>query len=216
MRIITTKFIGGKAEVSEQKGSFTAGGRQPDLNVINLYPQVKFQEVLGFGGAFTEAAGYVYSKVSDELKEEILESYFGKDGLGYTIGRATIDSCDFSLGNFSAVTDPNDTELKTFSLARDEQYSLPLIYAAQKKSDEKISIMLSPWSPPAFMKSNGEKNNGGFLLPEYRELWAEYICKYIKEYKARGVDVFCLSVQNEPDAKQTWDSCTYTKEQERE
>jgi glucosylceramidase len=130
--------------------------------------------------------------------------------------RSHIDSSDFSLGVYSAMTDPEDTMMNSFTLQRDEQYILPLIIAAQDKSGEPLDLMLSPWSPPAFMKTNGEKLHGGKLKPEYRQFWAEYICRYIKEYETRGLQVNRVTIQNEPAAVQSWDSCLYTAEEEKE
>lgn len=182
--------------------------------VINLYPEVSFQEIMGFGGAFTEAFGYTMSCLGEEKQREILEAYFGEEGLGYTVCRLHLDSCDFALSNYSAVTDPQDRELKTFSLDRDGQYILPYLKKAQEMSPRHIQYLMSPWSPPAFMKSNGQKNGGGKLLPEYRTLWGKYMAKYVAAYREMGFDVTMLSVQNEANATQTWDSCVYTGEEE--
>lgn len=184
-----------------------------ELQIINLYPEVTFQVFKGFGGAFTESAGYVFSRLPDTSQEELLHAYFGKDSLGYTLGRASVDSCDFSLESYSAVTDPEDRALATFTLARDERYVLPLIRRAQAL-EPSLSIMLSPWSPPAYMKTNGQKNGGGKLLPSYRDMWANYLCRYVSEYRKRSIPVFALSVQNEPNAVQKWDSCIYSPEEE--
>ncbi|MEI7527244.1 MAG: glycoside hydrolase family 30 beta sandwich domain-containing protein, partial [Mariniphaga sp.] len=112
--------------------------------------------------------------------------------------------------------DPKDHELKSFSLDRDETYILPMIKKAQEISKNQIKLMLTPWSPPAFMKTNGQKNGGGQLKSEYRSLWAKYICRYIKEYRKRGVEVVAISVQNEPKATQTWDSCVFSAAEEGE
>ena len=114
------------------------------------------------------------------------------------------------------MTDPQDKEFKTFSLARDEKYILPYIRLAEQYAGHKIGVMLTPWSPPAFMKTNNDRNHGGKLLPEYADAWANYICRYIREYENRGITVEFLTVQNEPHATQTWDSCRYTHEEERE
>ena len=189
------------------------GGQETEI--LNVYPNETFQTFLGFGGAFTESAGCVLSRMPAAVQGEMLDAYFGPGGLGYTLGRAPIDGCDFSLGGYSAVTDPADEKLDSFTLRRDEQYILPLCRAAQMR-EPGLRWMLSPWSPPAFMKSNGERDRGGKLLPEYRARWAEYLCRYVEEYRARGLAVFALSVQNEPNAVQPWDSCVYTAEEERD
>ena len=107
-------------------------------------------------------------------------------------------------------------ELKTFSFSRTEKYILPMLADAENAAGKKLKLMLSPWSPPAFMKTNGERKHGGSLKPEYREFWADYICRYILEFRKRGYEVQRISLQNEPKAVQPWDSCIYTAREEKE
>jgi glucosylceramidase len=216
MKLITTSYENNQKEIVIKEYVAVKEEKGIENNVVNLYPDIEYQTLLGFGGAITEAAGYAFSKLSKENQEKVLEAYFGEEGNGYHMIRSHIDSCDFSLGVYSAMTDSEDLEMKSFTLERDEQYILPLITAAQKVSGEPFDLMLSPWSPPEFMKTNGEKINGGKLKPEYRTFWAEYICRYIKEYEKRGLKVNRLTIQNEPAAVQSWDSCIYTAEEEKE
>ncbi|MNI05927.1 Glucuronoxylanase XynC precursor [compost metagenome] len=188
-------------------------GQKADLE---LNPEQSFQTVIGFGGAFTEAAAYTLSRMSNEKREEIIERYFHPtDGLGYTLGRVHIHSCDFALGNYTYVED-NDTELKSFDISHDYKWVLPLIQDAAKVKGSSFTMLASPWSPPAWMKTNGEMNHGGKLKPEFREAWANYYTKFIRAYEAAGVPIWGISVQNEPAAKQIWDSCEYTAEEERD
>lgn len=216
MRIMltSTAFNRGKIKKTLQTAAFE-DDPGVENHAVNLYPQVKYQEIMGFGGAITEAAGYVFSRMNEEKQQEILDACFGYEGNQYTMARVSIDSCDFALGNYSAVSDAKDETLATFTLKRDEQYVLPLLGRAQETAKTNLTLMLSPWSPPAFMKSNGQKNGGGYLLPQYYERWANYICRYIQDYKARGYNVAMITVQNEPKAVQTWDSCVYTAEEEK-
>ncbi len=186
------------------------------MNLVNVFPEYKRQQMKGFGGAFTEASGYCYDKLSEESKKEFLKAYFSEEGLNYNIGRTHINSCDFGLGNYAAVDQLEDGTLTEFDLTRANQYVLPLINDAYKLRGEKMEILLSPWSPPAYMKTNGEMNNGGKLKPEYRKEWASYVARYIKELKALGLNIQYLTVQNEPEAVQTWDSCTYSAQEEME
>lgn len=216
MKIITTTYEAKQVKTTTGYCDFRDEDISVEGEVINLYPDVTFQEIIGFGGAFTESFGYTMSQLSHDVQEEIMEAYFGENGLGYTMCRLHLDSCDFSLSNYSAVTDPDDTELKTFSLERDQKYILPYIKRAQELSAQKIHYMMSPWSPPAFMKSNGMKNCGGRLLPQYYDLWGRYMAKYVAEYRKMGIDIIQLTVQNEANATQTWDSCVYTAEEERD
>lgn len=214
-KIYTTTCKDGVAETSEQCIPFQADPGVEN-NVVNLYPDVLYQVWDGFGGAITEASGYVYSQMDDGCKTELVNAYFGADSNNYRTVRVPIDSCDFSLESYSAMNDPADTELQSFSLSRAEQYVIPLLEAAQRAAGMPLEIMLSPWSPPAFMKTNGKKTGGGSLKKEYRDFWASYICRYILEYQKRGFSVKYLTIQNEPKAAQKWDSCEYTAQEEKE
>jgi len=187
-------------------------GREKEL--INIYPDIEYQTIEGFGGAFTEAASTTLDKLSPENREKVLKLYFDKDeGIGYNYGRVHINSCDFSLENYTCVEENDDT-LETFNIMRDKKSIIPMIKDAMKYNE--IDMFASPWSPPAYMKTNGEMNRGGKLKDEYRELWAEYFVKFIECYKKEGINISTVSVQNEPKAVQTWDSCVYTPEEERD
>jgi glucosylceramidase len=215
MKVIQTRYKNKKKTTDEHLTHFGPDLSNQETDIINLYPSEGFQKLIGFGGAFTESAGFVLSKVSKETQNKLIEDYFGKEGLGYTLGRCPVDSCDFSLGNYSAISEGKPDDLSGFSLARDAMYIFPMLEKATAVVAS-MKLILSPWSPPAYMKSNGEKNNGGELLPEFRSTWAKYLCAYIMAYKNKGYNVYALSVQNEPNAVQRWDSCLYTPIQERD
>ncbi len=189
---------------------------QAENQVVNLYPEVRFEVLEGFGGAITDSAAYVYSLMSDEQKKELITTYFSPDRMNYRMVRIHMDSCDFSTEMYEAMGDKQDTELSTFSFERTEKYIMPMLRDAQEAAGTPLELMLSPWSPPAFMKTNGSRVQGGSIKPEFRKMWADYICRYIKEFKDRGYKVKRISLQNEPKAVQTWDSCIYTSKQEKE
>ena len=182
--------------------------------VINLYPQVRDQRWDGVGGAITDAAGSVFSMLNEGQKNELLSFYFAPDQMNYQNVRIPLDSCDFSTQIYEAVPKKDET-LSSFSFEGTMQYILPLLEEAQKRAKGKLKLMLSPWSPPAWMKTNGSRLKGGSLKPEYYGLWAKYLCRYIREFTERGFQVERLSIQNEPKAVQTWDSCIYTAEEEK-
>lgn len=184
------------------------------IHQVSVYKNWEGQSFQGFGGAFTEAGAYNWQKLPEEKRNAFLRAYFAEEGLGYTRGRVHINSCDFALGNYACVTDPEDAGLNSFQADRDEQYLIPMIRAAQKTAGQPISLLLSPWSPPAFMKTNGDMNHGGKLKAEYRERWAACMAKYAAYYRARGLTVTHMSIQNEPAAVQTWDSCIYSEKEE--
>ena len=119
-------------------------------DVINIYLNLTFQTFFGFGGAFTESSGYAYSQLPQNKKDDFINEYFSKSGLNYSFGRLPIGSSDFSLESYSYST---QDDLKDFSIEHDQKYILPLVKAATKVNDN-ITFLASPWSPPAFMKSN--------------------------------------------------------------
>jgi len=186
-------------------------------NVIEVNEQESFQVIEGFGGAFTEAAAYALSKMKPEQREEVLRAYFDpRDGLRYSLCRTHINSCDFSLGNYSYDEVGGDYNLSHFDISHDRSLLIPLIKDAMKMAERPLRLFASPWSPPAWMKTNGEMNNGGSLKKDCLETWALYFAKYIKAYAAEGIPIWGVTVQNEPEATQRWDSCRYNEEEERD
>ncbi len=205
----------GRERNFEQTIEMTEDIRGIESQVVNIYPELSYETFEGFGGAVTEAAGYIYSLMNDEQKKKVIETYFSPEKMNYRLVRVHMDSCDFSLGLYEAMSNSEDTELKSFSFERTEKYILPMLEDAKKTAGENLKLMLTPWSPPAFMKTNGKRTGGGKLKSEYRKLWAEYICRYIREFQNRGFEVQRISIQNEPKAVQTWDSCLFTAEEEK-
>lgn len=177
------------------------------VHQVTVYPSARYQTFEGFGGAFTEAAAYAWRQLPEDRQTAFLNCYFGAEGLQYTQGRVHIGSCDFSLGNYACQTGPEDYGFHT---EHDDRYLIPMIQAAQAAAGRPIALLLSPWSPPGFMKANGEMNHGGSLKPEYRARWAECMAKYAAYYRSAGCDVRRMSIQNEPAAVQAWDSCIWS------
>ncbi|MBN8491490.1 MAG: glycoside hydrolase family 30 protein [Burkholderiales bacterium] len=180
-------------------------------------PSRRFQTLEGFGGAFTEAAAVTWLALDTQARRDFLRDYFDpQQGHGYTLCRVHMNSCDFALGNYAHVETPGDVELSSFSIERDRRALLPFIRAAQQAAGQPLQLLASPWSPPAWMKSNGQMNHGGQLLPQFRAAWAQCFVRFIQAYAAEGVPIWGVTVQNEPEATQRWDSCLYTAEEERD
>lgn len=175
---------------------------------LNVDPSKTMQSIIGFGGAFTEASAYNLLRINKEQRLNAIKAYFDPvDGLGYTIGRVAIHGCDFSLDSFLYIDDHDDS-LNSFSIKRDQPI-IDLINDASKISGQKVEILASPWTPPFWMKDNNSPIRGGKLLPKYDQIWANYFVKFIKAYEEKGIDIFSVTVQNEPMAVQRWDSCIY-------
>lgn len=205
----------GQAGTTEEYSAAFVPDDGTEDKVINIYPQMQYQTMEGFGGALTDAAGSVFAMLDKEQKDTLLTNYFMPENMNYRMVRMHIDSCDFSTHMFAADDIEGDSELEYFQFKDVEQYMLPLLDAAEAKAGKKLPVMLTPWSPPAYMKTNGKRKEGGSLKKEYYGQWARYISRYIQEYRDRGYLVTRLSVQNEPKAVQTWDSCVFTAEEEK-
>jgi len=191
---------------------------QPFENEVTVFvdPGKTFQTYFGIGAALTDAAAETYYKLPKDKQQEIINAYFNKQtGIGYTVARTNINSCDFSSDMYTYVTE-GDKELKSFNIEHDRKFKIPFIKEAMTAAGGKLDLFASPWSPPAFMKDNNDVLHGGKLKPEFYESWAMYYTKFIKEYEKEGVPVWGISVQNEPMATQRWESCIYTGEEERD
>ncbi|MEI6062715.1 MAG: glycoside hydrolase family 30 protein [Bacteroidota bacterium] len=179
-------------------------------------PTKTFQTLVGIGGALTDASAETFAKLPKDKQQEILEQYYSVDkGIGYTLARTNIHSCDFSSGSYTYVSD-KDASLNSFSVAHDMEYRIPFIRQAIAAAGGKLTLFASPWSPPSWMKSNKDMLHGGKLLPAFYQSWADYYVKFIYAYQAEGIPIWGLTVQNEPMATQTWESCLYTGEEERD
>ena len=202
------------SKTGEQKFTRKVQPLETDIAVF-VNPEKTFQTYLGIGGAITDASSEVFSALGDEQQNTVLKSLYGKEGIGYTIIRTSIHSSDFGLGSHTYIEE-GDTALKSFSIEIDREKRIPFIKRAIELIQDDVVFYASPWSPPAFMKTNQNMLQGGKLLPEFRQAWADYYVKFIKAYEKEGIPVWGLTIQNEPMATQRWESCIYTAEEERD
>ncbi len=190
---------------------------QPTEGEVSIFvnPNKTFQEFMGIGGAITDASAEVFAKIGAKKQQELLQAYFSQEGIGYNVIRTNIHSCDFSPASYTYIEE-GDGELKTFSIEHDKEFRIPMIKRAAEIIKDNMVFYASPWSPPAFMKTNKDMLHGGKLLPEYNQAWANYYVKFIEAYEAEGIPVWGVTIQNEPMAVQRWESCIYTAEEERD
>ncbi|WP_269533016.1 glycoside hydrolase family 30 protein [Chitinimonas sp. BJYL2] len=205
-----------------QSGTVTTQASvQPPENQLSIFvnPAHAFQTVFGIGGAITDATAEVFAGLSADKQQALLQAYFDPvRGAGYTLLRTTIHSADFSSASYTYVA-PGDTRLDSFDIEPDRRHRLPMIkraLATIASHGEKATVYASPWSAPAWMKDNNSMLKGGRLLPAYRDAWARYYARFIRAYEAEGVPIWGITVQNEPMAKQTWESMIYSAEEERD
>jgi len=192
------------------------GAAARDDAVVVLEPNVRFQKCLGFGGSFTESAAKMFKKMSEPSQKQIVDAYFNPDtGIGYTFGRVHMNSCDFSDGYWACAEKAGDEKLDSFTIDRYNLAILPMMRQAVAAAGRPLSLIYSPWSPPGWMKDNGNMH-GGKLLPKCAKAWAQYYVRFAEEFAAAGMPCWGLTVQNEPDANTPWETCSYSAEEERD
>ena len=177
---------------------------------LSIDPSVRFQKITGFGGSFTESSAYLLNQLSSEKRRAILQAYFSEEGSNYSLTRTHMNSCDFSLNQYSYAPVEDDKSLESFSIEEDLDDLVPMIKEAQLISKEGFKIISSPWTAPPWMKDNKEWV-GGKLLPKYYDTWALFFSKYLDAYKAVGIDIWGLTVENEPLGNgNNWESMHFT------
>ena len=203
-----------------------SGDRLADVNAlkgfvktdvtISLNPEERYQSIVGFGGAFTEAGAHALSELSGDKRAQVLKDYFAPEGAHLSLTRTHIASCDFSLKNYTYAPVPGDVELKHFSIQPDYPFLLPMIQDALNIEGADFKIMASPWTCPPWMKTN-KHWNGGELKKEYYPVFADYFVKYIQAYKKEGVEIWGLTPTNEPlGNNSSWESVHFTAAEMRE
>lgn len=223
MLLFSTSGFGGTKQMVVEVYETSASGHK--LMLINqfeasnkisdlyLLPEETYQTITGFGGSFTESSAYLLNSISKPNREKILKAYFSQNGANYTLTRTHLNSCDFSLGHYTYAPVENDKELKNFSIKEDENDLIPMIKDAMAISKQGFKIVASPWTAPPWMKDNKDWR-GGKLLPEYYDTWSLFFSKYLKAYKAKGINIWALTVENEPlGCGDNWESMHFSPEE---
>jgi glucosylceramidase len=178
--------------------------------LITLNPEEKFQTITGFGGSFTESSAYLLNRLSVANRKKVLNAYFSEEGANYSLTRTHIASCDFSLSNYTYAKVDNDKLLENFSIEEDRNDLIPMILDAKAISKEGFKIIASPWTSPPWMKDN-KKYVGGKLLPEFNDSFALYFSKYLEAYKKEGINIWGVTVINEPHGNgNNWESTLFS------
>ena len=184
---------------------------QPSSLYINQ--NKRLQTISGFGGAFTEASASLLNQLGGENREKILRAYFAKEGANYSLARTHMNSCDFSLSNYSYTPVENDLNLEHFSVKEDQDDLIPMIKEAMAISEDGFRLFASPWTAAPWMKDNNSWV-GGKLLPKYYDTWALFFSKYVDAYKAEGINIWGFTVENEPHGNgNNWESMIYSPEE---
>jgi len=182
--------------------------------VVELDPEKKYQEILGFGAAFTDAACYTFNRLDPAAREKLFHELFHPSEMGLNVCRTCIGSSDYATEMFSYDEGEPDPEMTRFSIAHDQAYVLPMLREARKQNPD-VFLFSSPWSPPGWMKAGGSML-GGSMRQKYFAPYAQYFVKFLQAYAAEGVKVQAVSVQNEVDTDQDgrMPACAWPQEYE--
>jgi glucosylceramidase len=173
---------------------------QTDSGTIHLNPELRCQQILGFGVAFTDAACYMVHQLPESARNELLRELFHPSEMGLNVCRTCIGASDYSTELYSFDEGEPDPELKRFSIDRDKAYLLPALRAARAFNPD-LMLFSSPWSPPGWMKANGSML-GGSMRKKYFASYAQYFVKFLQAYAAEGVSIQAVTSQNEVDTDQ--------------
>ncbi|EYC05976.1 hypothetical protein Y032_0079g1284 [Ancylostoma ceylanicum] len=207
-----TKIARGKAVVYVsslagkrfQKSTIPVSGDTKTATVeVSVDARQEFQSIIGFGGAFTDSVGINLNSLKESTRQKLLEAYFGKNGIGYNLGRVPIASTDFSTREYSYADVEGDMKMTGFSLTdEDFDYKIPYILTAMNLTGGKIRLFASPWSAPGWMKTNGRMKGGGTLKGKvngpYYQSYATYLVRFFEEYAKNGIPFWGMTLQNEP------------------
>jgi glucosylceramidase len=174
--------------------------RQPSAEIIELDPGKKFQEILGFGAAFTDAACYMFNQLSADSRQALFHELFHPSELGLNVCRTCIGASDYSTELYSFDEGAPDPELKRFSIDHDRAYLVPSLQQARRINPD-LFLFSSPWSPPGWMKPNASML-GGSMRKKYYASYAQYFLKFLQAYAAEGVPIQAVTSQNEVDTDQ--------------
>jgi glucosylceramidase len=211
---ILVRVTGGKLRYASAPRLTWRTASAADENVIAIDPRRKFQEMLGFGAAFTDAACYTFNQLPSPDREQLFHELFHPSEMGLNVCRTCIGSSDYSTEVFSYDEGEPDPEMKRFSIAHDEAYVLPMMRLARKENRD-LFLFSSPWSPPGWMKAGGSML-GGSMRPRYFAAYAQYFLKFLQSYAAAGVPIQAVTVQNEVDTDQDgrMPACSWPQEYE--
>jgi len=183
-------------------------------DAVVLHPEKKFQEILGFGAAFTDAACFTFNRLDASPRQELFYQLFHPSEMNLSVCRTCIGASDYSTKVYSYDEGAPDPDLQRFSIDHDREYILPMLREARQANPD-LFLFSSPWSPPGWMKSNGSMLGGNMQRHSMRA-YAEYFVKFLQGYEGAGVPVQAVTVQNEVDTDQDgrMPACTWPEEYE--
>ncbi|MCW2493946.1 MAG: glycoside hydrolase family 30, partial [Frankiales bacterium] len=186
---------------------------------IDINDAVRYQTVQGVGAAMTESSAVLLGGLPAAQKTQVLNRLFNRaTGAGLSVIRTPLGASDFARSDYTFDDMPwgkTDPSLARFSISRDKAQLLPLV-AAARGINAGLTVLATPWTAPAWMKTNVNTHNGQ-LAPAFEDAYARYLVKAITAYRAAGAPVSTVAVTNEPESPRGYSpSMTMTATQQAE
>nr|XP_015837066.1 PREDICTED: glucosylceramidase-like [Tribolium castaneum] len=184
----------------QKSGVFSKKGKLFSKNKITIDRSKQYQEIEGFGGAFSDSVGINIASLDENVQKFLLQSYFADDGIEYSLCRIPIGGTDFSTRAYTYDDGEEDPDLNNFALAEEDfKYKIPYMKQAMElRGENKLRFFGSPWMVPKWIKTNGQYDGFGFVKTEMYQTWASYFLKFLEEYKKEGLEFWAVTTQNEP------------------
>eukprot|EP00792_Barthelona_sp_PAP020_P005265 TRINITY_DN2575_c0_g1_i2.p1 TRINITY_DN2575_c0_g1~~TRINITY_DN2575_c0_g1_i2.p1 ORF type:complete len:471 (-),score=92.91 TRINITY_DN2575_c0_g1_i2:41-1426(-) len=209
-KIIYVDIISSSSENSWEIRPYSFSNKNPTSdNIFKLdYTKIK-QNIMGYGVALTQASSSVLQTLSEDQQNYVFEKIFGESENNYNFARTHVSSCDFSTQNYAYNEVDGDFELNSWDFSMEDKYIVPMIKKAQEYQKD-LKLFASPWSPPAWMKSNNAMDsslNGCFKSDKHMDTFSKYFSKYLSSYEERNIKFWGITAMNEPTKAHRWDSC---------
>jgi len=211
---ITVQQTAGAKRFAEEPALKWQAAAGSSAGAILLDPSRTYQEMLGFGGALTDASAYMINQLDAPAREKFLRELYHPSELGLEVTRICVGSSDYAATMYSYDEGEPDPDLQRFSIDHDKEYILPQLRTARQHNPS-LFLLASPWSPPGWMKANGTML-GGSMKPKNFPVYAKYLVKFLQSYQAEGVPVDAITPQNETDTEQDgrMPACVWAQEHE--
>ena len=213
---IGVRLTAGAKRYAEEQPLQWQAASGPSTGAIVLDPANTYQEVLGFGAAFTDASCTMFNQLTAGPRERLFREFFHPSEMGFSVCRTCVGASDYSASVYSFDDGDADPELQRFSIAHDREYILPMLRLGRQVNPG-LFLFSSPWSPPGWMKTGGSMLGGAMRKSSYA-VYARYLAKFLQSYAAEGVSIDAITSQNEVDTDQDgrMPACLWGQEYEAE
>jgi glucosylceramidase len=194
---------GNKSQLLKQQADVVfQGGSGSGGTLIAVTPSTTYQTMSGFGAAMTDSSAWLLqNRMTAAQRDKLMRQLFSpQDGIGLNYLRVPMGASDFTASGYYTYNDNpsggSDEQQSQFSVAHDDAYIVPRLQQAQQLNPS-LRLMASPWSAPAWMKTNNSLL-GGSLAAQWEASYSRYLARFVQAYVARGLPIDAITLQNEP------------------